>query len=130
MDNSPKIDDAIKIVTTKTTCHGLTKISYHKYQLSSLKTKLDAFFRWIYHTLSDNESMKGEVVNQQNYLSRVWWWHIFRYFEKNVPVNLPLKFGWPIPKKLLRFRVKTLQPLEKPTAKGSGPSVAGIESLP
>ena len=35
-----------------------------------------------------------------NYLKRAWWWHIFRYFEKNVPHNLPLEHSWPIPQRV------------------------------
>ena len=35
----------------------------------------------------------------------MWWWHIFRYFEVNVPVCLPREFGWPIPKAIIRSKL-------------------------
>jgi len=75
--------------------------------------------------LAENESLKGDVDNKQNYLSRVWWWTIFRYFEKNVPENLPLKFGWPIPRFLLKLKVKDEQSKE---CQGTT-SIGGIETL-
>jgi len=57
--------------------------------------------------MANNESFKGDVANSQNYLSKVWWWYFFRYFERNVPCNLPLKFGWPVPKRLRHFKIST-----------------------
>lgn len=51
---------------------------------------------WIYHTLANNYSLRvsrsatcievtpssfNQTSTQSNYLSRVWWWHLFRYFE-------------------------------------------------
>ena len=64
----------------------------------------------MFHTLANNEVMKTELtatsssnisnINHNNYLKRAWWWHIFCYFERNVPHNLPHKFSWPIPKKM------------------------------
>ena len=37
-------------------------------------------------------------------LLQLWWWYIFRYFECNVPENLPHKFTWPIPNALIHSR--------------------------
>ena len=62
----------------------------------------------MFHTLANNEVMKNEVdssnynfdTNRNNYLKRAWWWHIFCYFERNVPHSLPHKFSWPIPKRI------------------------------
>ncbi len=65
--------------------------------------KFTKSFRWIYHAMANNESFKGNVPNSQNYLSNEWWWYFFRYFERNVPCNLPLQFGWPLPGRLLRL---------------------------
>jgi len=62
------------------------------------------FHRWIYHTLANNESLKGDIHNPHNQLSKSWWWLAFRYFENQVPCHLPLEFGWPIPKKLMKWR--------------------------
>ena len=63
---------------------------------------------WMFHTLANNEVMKNEInssstsfnINHNNYLKRAWWWHIFCYFERNVPHDLPHKFSWPVPKKM------------------------------
>ena len=59
---------------------------------------------WLYHTMVNNTNLKGDIDNSSNYLNRRWWWYIFRYFEKNVPVNLPRRFGWPIPRRLRRWK--------------------------
>lgn len=61
---------------------------------------------WMFHTLANHEAMKdiehhnSNNSNPNNYLKRAWWWSGFRYFERNVPTNLPLQFNWPIPKKV------------------------------
>jgi len=49
--------------------------------------------------MANNESLKCELTNSTNHLSKTWWWLVFRYFERNVPCNLPPSYGWPIPKK-------------------------------
>jgi len=67
---------------------------------------------WMYHHMAYNEGIKAELRNSSerssgsdsNYLKRAWWWHIFCYFERNVPHNLPHKFSWPLPKKVLESR--------------------------
>jgi hypothetical protein len=59
---------------------------------------------WIFHTLANNANLKGAdgcEDNPNNFLKKMWWWHIFRYFECNVPVNLPREYGWPIPQALM-----------------------------
>ena len=60
---------------------------------------------WMFHTLANNKAMKeAEYGNARatnnNYLRRAWWWYMFRYFERNVPANLPLTHSWPLPQKL------------------------------
>ncbi|KAI1292156.1 Phosphatidylcholine:ceramide cholinephosphotransferase 2 [Halotydeus destructor] len=53
---------------------------------------------WIYHTLAYNNSLR--VASSTNYLSRVWWWYLFKYFEcvpndhKGAPCE-PLTTGGP-----------------------------------
>ena len=70
---------------------------------------------WIFHTLAQTERMKygnnnvSNNTNQNNYLKRIWWWHIFWYFEKNVPHNLLLEFTWPIPQKLQNLKTSSVQ---------------------
>ena len=38
------------------------------------------------------------------YLFQIWWWYIFRYFECNVPVNLPREYGLPVPQAMVKSR--------------------------
>ena len=38
------------------------------------------------------------------YLFQIWWWYIFRYFECNVPVNLPREYGLPVPPVIVKSR--------------------------
>merc|ERR1719288_120324 len=62
---------------------------------------------WIFHTLANNANLKevdGFGENPNNFLKKLWWWYIFRYFECNVPVNLPRKYGLPIPRALTKSR--------------------------
>jgi len=65
---------------------------------------------WMYHHLANDEGVKAELRNtnsetrttsNSNYLKRAWWWHIFCYFERNVPHNLPHKYSLPLPKMVL-----------------------------
>jgi shingomyelin synthase len=66
---------------------------------------------WTYHTLTKHEVLKS-TENEDNYISRAWWWYIFIYFEKRVPTQLPREYGWPLPEKLLQwngFRRRNLQ---------------------
>ncbi|KAL0281036.1 UNVERIFIED_CONTAM: hypothetical protein PYX00_002152 [Menopon gallinae] len=50
---------------------------------------------WIYHTLASNVKLKEWGPN--NYLGRVWWFPVFRYFEGNVAGPLPRQYDWPLP---------------------------------
>lgn len=50
---------------------------------------------WIYHTLACNQKLKEWGPN--NYLSRVWWFPVFRYFEGNVMGPVPRQYDWPLP---------------------------------
>ncbi|KAG8191862.1 hypothetical protein JTE90_019798 [Oedothorax gibbosus] len=36
---------------------------------------------WIYHTMANNAALK--VPGNNNFLSRIWWFSVFSYFEKN-----------------------------------------------
>ncbi|KAG8233362.1 hypothetical protein J437_LFUL005823 [Ladona fulva] len=50
---------------------------------------------WIYHTMANNTSLKQKGPN--NFLSRVWWYPMFRYFEGNVGGPVPRQYEWPLP---------------------------------
>ncbi|XP_037072867.1 phosphatidylcholine:ceramide cholinephosphotransferase 1-like isoform X2 [Pollicipes pollicipes] len=50
---------------------------------------------WLYHTMSNNAALKESGPN--NYLSRIWWFFIFRYFERNVSGPVPRHYEWPLP---------------------------------
>ncbi|XP_067008414.2 phosphatidylcholine:ceramide cholinephosphotransferase 2 isoform X2 [Anabrus simplex] len=50
---------------------------------------------WIYHTLANNANLKQYGPN--NFLARVWWFPLFRYFEKNVGGPVPRQYEWPLP---------------------------------
>ncbi|XP_071455791.1 phosphatidylcholine:ceramide cholinephosphotransferase 2-like [Hetaerina americana] len=50
---------------------------------------------WIYHTIANNTSLKQSGPN--NFLSRVWWYPMFRYFEGNVGGPVPRQYEWPLP---------------------------------
>ena len=52
---------------------------------------------WIYHTLATQAALKEE----ENSLSGAWWWHIFLYFEKNVPCDLAHSYSLPVPRGVL-----------------------------
>ena len=67
----------------------------------------------MYHHLANNEGIKNELryrdresrmIRNNNYLKRAWWWHIFCYFERNVPYNLPHEFSWPLPQMALELK--------------------------
>jgi shingomyelin synthase len=47
---------------------------------------------WVYHTFANTE-LKQKCTN--NYLSRVWWFPVFQYFEKNVGAPIPAQYEWP-----------------------------------
>lgn len=50
---------------------------------------------WIYHTVANNASLKNASPN--NFLSRIWWFPLFSYFEKNVYGVVPRQYEWPLP---------------------------------
>ncbi|XP_021938002.1 phosphatidylcholine:ceramide cholinephosphotransferase 2-like isoform X5 [Zootermopsis nevadensis] len=50
---------------------------------------------WIYHTLANNPNLKHSGPN--NFLSRMWWYPLFWYFEKNVGGPVPRQYEWPLP---------------------------------
>lgn len=50
---------------------------------------------WMYHTMCNNMWLKEPTAN--NYLTRVWWYCLFRYFEKNVNGVVPRQYEWPLP---------------------------------
>ncbi|XP_026473114.1 phosphatidylcholine:ceramide cholinephosphotransferase 2-like [Ctenocephalides felis] len=50
---------------------------------------------YIYHTMANNSVLKHKSTN--NYLSRVFWFKLFRYFEKNIGGVVPKQYDWPLP---------------------------------
>ncbi|XP_011341853.2 phosphatidylcholine:ceramide cholinephosphotransferase 2 isoform X4 [Ooceraea biroi] len=50
---------------------------------------------YIYHTLANNSHLKQHGPN--NFLARLWWFPIFKYFEKNVGGTVPRQYDWPLP---------------------------------
>lgn len=50
---------------------------------------------WVYHALSNSVALK--VRGPNNYLSRLWWFFMFRYFERNVTGPVPRHYEWPLP---------------------------------
>lgn len=59
---------------------------------------------WVYHTLAHNNNLKEH--GEHNYVSNIWWWYIFRYFEENVPGPLPRVYSLPLPR-FLSYRVES-----------------------
>lgn len=51
---------------------------------------------WIYHSLANNTSLKAPSQNN-NFLTRVWWFPLFTYFERNVGGIVPRQYEWPLP---------------------------------
>ena len=41
---------------------------------------------WIYHALATSPALKHD---RDSFLARAWWFWMFKYFEKNVPCDLP-----------------------------------------
>jgi len=55
---------------------------------------------WIYHALcATQQQMKTHLASPSpaGYLSRVWWFPMFRYLEANVTGPLPRQYEWPLP---------------------------------
>lgn len=50
---------------------------------------------WIYHTLANNATLKQKGPN--NFMGRIWWFPLFRYFERNVGGPVPRQYEWPLP---------------------------------
>lgn len=50
---------------------------------------------YIYHTLANNPHFKQS--GPSNFLARLWWFPIFKYFEKNVGGTVPRQYDWPLP---------------------------------
>lgn len=49
---------------------------------------------WWYHSMANEKSLK--TSSPTNFLSRVWWFPAFIFFEKNVQGTVPCCFAWPI----------------------------------
>ncbi|XP_046655371.1 phosphatidylcholine:ceramide cholinephosphotransferase 2-like isoform X2 [Daphnia pulicaria] len=50
---------------------------------------------WMYHTMASNTILKQN--GPSNYLSKLWWYCIFTYFERNVGGVVPRRYEWPLP---------------------------------
>ncbi|XP_029465654.1 phosphatidylcholine:ceramide cholinephosphotransferase 1 [Rhinatrema bivittatum] len=50
---------------------------------------------WWYHTMANQQVLKE--ASHINYLSRVWWYKPFQYFEKNIQGIVPRTYQWPFP---------------------------------
>jgi len=50
---------------------------------------------WIYHTMAHTHHLKR--TGDHNFVSNMWWWHIFSYFEREVPGRLPRVYSLPLP---------------------------------
>jgi len=57
---------------------------------------------WMYHTLAHNPHLKNSQTT--NYLSRIWWFPVFRYMEGNVGGALPRQYSFPWSSKPHRSR--------------------------
>merc|ERR550525_973090 len=56
---------------------------------------------WIYHAMATHHDLK--LNNDNNIFSGTWWFWIFWYFERNVPLQLPRHYSLPLP----RFNILT-----------------------
>ncbi|KAF4520139.1 hypothetical protein B566_EDAN008957 [Ephemera danica] len=54
---------------------------------------------WVYHTMANNKQFKR--VGPNNYLARVWWFPIFKYFERNVNDIVPYRFNLPFQRSMI-----------------------------
>ncbi|XP_033229824.1 phosphatidylcholine:ceramide cholinephosphotransferase 2-like isoform X2 [Belonocnema kinseyi] len=50
---------------------------------------------YIYHTLANNNYLKQNGPN--NFFARLWWFPLFKYFEKNIGGPVPRQYDWPLP---------------------------------
>jgi len=75
---------------------------------------------WLYHTLAHNQSLKRR--GKHNFLSEIWWWVIFRYFENKIPGPLPRQYSLPIPDFVLNLLCR-----KKPTDELDSVSQASVD---
>ncbi len=65
---------------------------------------------YLYHSMANHTSL--QQATSINHFSRIWWWHLFRWFEENVKSGpIPSGFNLPLPKALcksLRSRSRNL----------------------
>lgn len=76
---------------------------------------------WIYHTLANTESLKSRGTH--NFLDQMWWWLIFRFFEKNISGPLPRQYSVPLPrvvKRCLRRIHRSWRSRRQSNASGEG----------
>ena len=48
---------------------------------------------WLYHTLAHHQQLKED--SSINSSRHIFWWRVFRFFERNVPCPLPNKYNIP-----------------------------------
>ncbi|MCJ8736466.1 hypothetical protein PDJAM_G00012890 [Pangasius djambal] len=58
---------------------------------------------WWYHTLANQQCLKQD--SQINAFSRVWWFRLFSYFERNVQGVVPRHYQMPLPRLPLPWRL-------------------------
>jgi len=56
---------------------------------------------WIYHAMATHQDLK--LNNDANIFSGAWWFWIFWYFERQVPLVLPRHYSPPIPRRAARW---------------------------
>uniref|UniRef100_A0A8C5M0I8 Sphingomyelin synthase 2 n=1 Tax=Leptobrachium leishanense TaxID=445787 RepID=A0A8C5M0I8_9ANUR len=68
---------------------------------------------WWYHAVANEKNLKAS--SQTNFLSRVWWFPVFFFFEKNIQTSIPCSFSWPIswPPSCFKSSCKTYSRVQK-----------------
>ncbi|MEE6508412.1 hypothetical protein FKM82_021010 [Ascaphus truei] len=68
---------------------------------------------WWYHAMANEKGLK--TSSPTNFLSRVWWFPVFFFFEKNVQACIPCCFSWPIswPPSCFKSSCKTYSRVQK-----------------
>ncbi|XP_063316131.1 phosphatidylcholine:ceramide cholinephosphotransferase 2 [Pelobates fuscus] len=68
---------------------------------------------WWYHAMANEKALKSS--SPTNFLSRVWWFPVFSFFEKSVQANIPCCFSWPItwPPSCFKSSCKTYSRVQK-----------------
>jgi len=56
---------------------------------------------YIYHTMAHNNTLKSR--GRHNFLDGMWWWLIFRFFERNIAAPLPHRYSFPLPRPIKRL---------------------------